>query len=209
MFLLRNHFSSFTFLLCLGNQINAVCLDWVLFWLLCREDSSSHNGRNPSKWEVAVFLTSLPDSSRNHISSPLICPLFPFPFSDCNYPLPNKHPIILLLLSAIYKEQPGAFILINIYFRLKQKTWSKQTEARNSPVKLSGERLICVLFSCRSCSPLFLWKMLTSHKLENSVSPATLLGDHWKHSWQMDTCDQDARDYQGLRAAAHPGPCRN
>lgn len=173
MFLLRNHFSSFTFLLCLGNQINAVCLDWVLFWLSCCEDGSSYNGRNPSKWGVALFLTSLPDSSRNHISSPFICPLFPFSSSDCNYPLANRHPIILLLLSAIYKEQPGAFILINIYFRLKQ--------TRNSPVRLSGERLIYVFF-CRSCSLLFLWKMLTSHKLERSVSPATLPADRRRHS---------------------------
>lgn len=165
MFLLRNHLSSFTFLLCLGNQINVVCLDWVLFWFSCYEDSSSYNGRNPSRWGVALFLTSLPDSSRNHISSPFICPLFPFSFSDCTYSLANKHPIILLLLSAIYKEQPGAFILINIYFRLKQ--------TRNSPVRLSGERLIYVCFFCRSCSPLFLWKMLTSHKLEKSASPAT------------------------------------
>lgn len=174
MFLLRNDFSSFTFLLCLGNQINVVCLDWVLFWFSCCEDSSSYSGRNPFKWGVALFLTSLPDSSRNHISTPFICSLFQFSFSDCNYPLANKHPVILLLLSAIYKEQPGAFILINIYFRLKQ--------TRNSTVKLCGERLIYVLFSCRSCSLLFLWKMLTSHKLVNSVSPATLLGDHWGNS---------------------------
>lgn len=174
MFLLRNHFSSFTFLLCLGKQINVVCLDWVLFWLSCCEDSSSYSGRNPSKWGVALFLTSLPDSSRKHISTPFICPLFPFPFSAYNYPSANKHSIILLLHSAIYKEQPGAFILINIYFRLKQ--------TRNSPVKLSGERLIYVFFSRRSCSPLFQWKMLTSHKLENSVSPATLVGDSCRHS---------------------------
>lgn len=144
------------------------------YWLSCCEDNSSDSGRNLSKWGVALFLTSLPDSSRNHISTPFICPLFPFSFSDCNYPLANKHPIILLLLSAVYKEQPGAFILINIYYRLKQ--------TRNSPVKLSGERLIYMFFSCRSCSPLFLWKMLTSHKLENNVSPATLLGDPWRHS---------------------------
>lgn len=192
MFLLKNHFSSFTFLLCLGNQINVVCLDWVLFWLSCCEDSSSYNGKNPSKWGVALFLSSLPDSSRNHISSPFICPLFPFSFSYCNYPLANKHPIILLLLSAIYKEQPGAFILINIYFRLKQ--------TRNSPVKLSGERLICV-FSCRSCSPLFLWKMLTSHKLENSVSSLVTTGDTASKWTLWSGC-------QGLPRASSGSPAR-
>lgn len=137
MFLLRNYFSSFTFLLCLGNQINVVCLNWLLLWLSCCKASSSNNGRNPPKQGELLFLSSLSNPSRNHISSPFICPLFPFSFSDCSYPLAKKHPMILPLPSAIYKEQPVAFILVNIYIRLKQ--------TRSNPVRLSCERAVYVL----------------------------------------------------------------
>ena len=177
MFLLRNHFSSFTLLLCLGNQINVVCLDWVLFWLSCCEASSSNTGRNTFKRGEALFLTSLPDPSRSHISSPFTCPPFPFSFSYSNYPLAKKHSMILLSPSAIYKEQPVAFILINIYIRLRQ--------TRSNPVRLSCERLIYVCFFCRSCSPPFLWKTLNSPELVKSGlngSPAILLGDHWQEA---------------------------
>lgn len=157
VFLLRNHFSSFTFLLCLGNQINVVCLGWVLFWLSCCGSSSLNNSRNPSKWGEALFLASLLDPSGSHISSPFICPLFPFSFCDSNYPLAKKHPTILLSPSAIYKEQSVAFALINIYVRLRQ--------TRSNVVRLSCERLIYMCFFHRSHSPLFLWKMLNSPTL--------------------------------------------
>lgn len=172
VFLLRNHFSSFTFLLCLGNQINVVCLDWVLLWLSRCEANSSNNGRNPPKWGEALFLASLPDPSRSHISTPFICPLFPCSFSDSNYPLAKKHSMILLPPSAICKEQPVAFILINICIRLRQ--------TRSNPVRLSCERLIYVCFFYRSCSPPFPWKTLNSPKLAKTGlngSPAILLGD--------------------------------
>lgn len=187
-----------------------MCLDWVLFWLSCREANSLNNGRNPSKWGEALLLTSLPDPSRSHISSPFICPLFPFSFSDSNYPLAKKHPMTLVSPSAIYKEQPVAFILINIYMRLRQ--------TRSNPVRLSCERLIYVCFFCRSCSPPFLWKTLYSSKLVKSGlngSPAMLLGDRWREAQLANGhCGQDARCYHVLPAAlgnppAHPGPCKN
>lgn len=171
MFLLRNHFSSFTFLLCLGNQINVVCLDWVLFWLSCCE-ARIIAGIHPNGEKLffsPVFLTPLEAT----FLPLLFVPSSPFPSLIPITLLAKKHPMILLLPSAIHKEQPIAFILINIYIRLRQ--------TRSNPVRLCCEGLICVCFSCRSCSPLFLWKTLNSPKLVKSGlngSPAILLGDH-------------------------------
>lgn len=90
---------------CLGNQTD-VCLFWVLIWV--SEASSPNNGRNLSKCGKALFLTNLTDSSEATFFPFYLSPL-PLSFSDLNYPLAKKHPMISLLLSATHIRAASCF----------------------------------------------------------------------------------------------------
>lgn len=157
-------------MLCLGHQVNTACLECVLF--CCEAQVMAGICAHGRRLCLSLaFLTS-----RSHISSSFIGPLFPFSFCDTNCPLAKRHPMLLLSPSAIYKEQPIAFILINIYIRLRQ--------TRSNPIRLSCKRLIYVCFFFKSCSLLFLWKTLSPKLVKSELcdSAAILFSNCWQEA---------------------------